>query len=143
MSPVKLGFEGYALIDGGAMNQVEINTLLRRPFAVIASVCFIGLAASPLCAGESIVGAWSTTKACKEIDRMDVEPMSVGGEDWYCTFQSVVRKGDTVTWRGKCGNPEPDHDAVVIARLSGGKLHMSENGVHWGPLRRCKPGTGR
>ncbi len=120
------------------MRQFKILTAV-----FIAPPSFLNAAALPAVAAESIVGVWSTTRACKEMDRIYIEPMAVGGEDWTCDFNSVSRKGNVVTWRGRCGSPDPEHDpdrhaATIVARLFGAKLYLSKNGESWGAHVRCK-----
>ena len=120
------------------MRQYEMLTAV-----FVALSAFPSAAAFPAVAAESIVGAWSATRACKKIDRIDISSMSLGGEDWYCTFNSVSRKGDVVTWRWRCGSPYVEDDphpyaATFVARLSGAKLYLSENGKSWGAYMRCK-----
>ena len=120
------------------MRQCKILTAV-----FVALSAFPSAAAFPAVAAESIVGAWSANRACKEIDRIDISSMSLGGEDWYCSFNSVSRKGDVVTWRGRCGSPDVEDDphpyaSTIVARLSGARLYLSENGKSWGAYKRCK-----
>ena len=95
------------------MRQCKILTAV-----FVALSAFPSAAAFPAVAAESIVGAWSANRACKEIDRIDISSMSLGGEDWYCSFNSVSRKGDVVTWRGRCGSPDVEDDPHPYASRS-------------------------
>jgi hypothetical protein len=115
-------------MGGITMSQFKILTPV-----FIALPALLNAAALPAVAAESIVGVWSSTRACNEIDRIYIEPMGLGGEDWSCDFNSVGRKVNVVTWRGRCGSPDPEHDpdrhaATIVARLSGVKLYLSKNG---------------
>jgi hypothetical protein len=117
-----------------------MRQLCRLPSIALSLPILVSTIIVALHAAESIVGSWSTTQDCKPIDTIHVSPMALVGEDWDCTFKSVTRRGDVVTWRGRCGNAIHDNDqaTTIVARLSGGQLHLSDNGKSMGTYRRCK-----
>lgn len=95
--------------------------------------------AMPAVAAESIVGTWATPGKCgRPLSTVVVEPMGLSGEDFYCDFASVSRKGDTVHWRGACTFGVDKEDNLVTARLAKGMLRYRFDRQGWnGPLQRC------
>ncbi len=90
--------------------------------------------------GRSIVGGWAPDPSqCTPIGGMiAIGPLDMGGDEFRCSFKSVSRSGDVVTWKGKCGFPTPPEPATVVARLSGEVLHLRINGNENGAYRRCR-----
>jgi hypothetical protein len=68
-----------------------------------------------------------------------VGPQSIVGEDFYCRFDSVSRKGSLVTWKGRCSAGDEDRPRTVQARLAGKNLSYRYKGVSgWSPpYARC------
>lgn len=91
-------------------------------------------------ASQSIVGTWATPGKCgRPLSTIVIAPMSLSGEDFHCDFGKIVRKGDTVRWRGTCTFGVDTSTNLVTAKLSGGKLRYQIDRDGWnGPLQRCK-----
>jgi hypothetical protein len=90
----------------------------------------------------SLIGKWSTAagKCQRPLSIIVIGPKSLAGEDFGCDFDSVSRRGDVVTFRGKCtyGADDPVSETVV-ARLQGQRLYyrfLSVRGEN-GPFARC------
>ncbi|GEM_PF-3416544 len=108
------------------------------PFTVGIALC---LAPEPAHAAErSIVGYWSPVgSGCRPMDgTIAIQPLGLVSDEMRCTFPSVVRAGNVVTWKGKCGFPENDEPATVVASTQGDTLILTINGGRNGPYRRCK-----
>lgn len=91
-------------------------------------------------AAQTIVGLWRQVGGSCQVTRgaVSIGPMHMGGDEWRCDFNDVDRKGDVVTWKGRCGFPEPFERATVKASLVGSSLHVRINGgeaAHW---ERCR-----
>jgi hypothetical protein len=90
---------------------------------------------------RSIVGTWATEGNCgRPISTIVIGPKSLTGEDFFCEFDTVSRKGNVVTWRGACtyGADAPEREEVV-ARTAGNRLYYrfrSQAGEN-GPFQRC------
>lgn len=98
------------------------------------------LAADPASAtGRSIVGFWTPQGAkCQLADgEIRIGPLGITGDDFQCAFKSVARVGETVIWKGKCGFPEDDKPAIVVAQTQGQLLRLTINGGINGPYRQC------
>lgn len=91
-------------------------------------------------AAQTIVGVWRQAGGSCQITRgaVSIGPMHMGGDEWRCDFHDVDRKGDVVTWKGKCGFPEPFERAVVKASLVGQSLYVRINGGEAARWERCR-----
>src|SRR5262245_42410071 len=70
-----------------------------------AALTFVIILADAGVAGaqQTIVGKWAIRSKCAApLSTIIIEPMALNGEDFYCEFRKVVRRGDTVQWNGKC-----------------------------------------
>jgi hypothetical protein len=106
-----------------------------------ASAVTIALAiCSPVDAAESLVGTWATPGRCgRPLSTVEVQPMGFSGEDFFCSFKTVERRGNTVRWRGPCTFGADREQATVTARLARGMLSYRINRDGWnGPLQRCR-----
>lgn len=96
--------------------------------------------AGPALAAQSIVGKWAPkTSLCNAPPAITIGPKSLVGEDFYCRFDTVLRRGSLVTWKGSCSAGDEDTPRTVQARLSGKKLsyrYQGEGGWN-GPFVRC------
>jgi hypothetical protein len=91
-------------------------------------------------AAQSLVGRWAPTAAmCNQPGAITIGPKSLVGEDFYCRFDTVKRKGSVVTWKGTCSAGDQDRARTVVAKLSGKKLLYRYKGVGgWSvPYVRC------
>lgn len=104
-----------------------------------AAALLLALSAGPALAAQTIVGIWATPGKCgRPLSTIEVEPMGLSGEDFYCEFDTVSRTGDTVRWRGTCTFGADAEKATVTARLAKGMLSYRMNQDGWnGPLQRC------
>jgi hypothetical protein len=91
-------------------------------------------------AAQSVVGKLApTAKMCNQPPAITVGAKSLVGEDFYCRFDTVSRKGSVVTWKGRCAAGDQDRRRTVFAKLSGKKLlyrYQGEGGWN-GPFVRC------
>lgn len=104
--------------------------------AALAAVSF----GSSAYAAQSIVGKWAPKASlCNAPPAITIGPKSLIGEDFYCRFDSVSRRGSFVTWKGSCSAGDEDTPQTVHARLSGKRLSYRYQGVSgWnGPFARC------
>ena len=103
---------------------------------------FALLSAAPALAGQpSIVGRWGTPgDGCSGNLSIFIQPLSLSSEDVTCTFTSVKRAGNTVTWHGTCDDAEGSAEQTVIATLNGKVLSFryEPGGNVVTGLRRCK-----
>jgi hypothetical protein len=97
---------------------------------------------------RSIVGWWGYPGAncAPAYGAISIEAMALWGDDVRCDFTSVVRKGATVTWKGKCSygqgeEVEEQANETVIATEKGGKLKLNFGALKNDepPLQRCNP----
>ena len=106
----------------------------------LAGVALAGLAGGPAGAQQSIVGKWAIDKKCgAPLSVIVIEPRELHGEDFYCEFDTVSRKGATVNWRGKCNFSENGYEPVAVtAETRGRRLYYRFVGQGWnGPFDRC------
>jgi len=107
----------------------------------ILSATLIGLVVSgPARAQQSITGKWAINKKCSApLSSIIIEPLALAGEDFYCKFGHVSRRGDSVSWRGQCNFSEEGYEpTTVTATLRGRKLFYRFAGRGWnGPFERC------
>ncbi len=91
---------------------------------------------------QTMVGTWSTIagKCTRPLSIITIGPQALSGEDFFCDFPSVQRKGDVVTWKGQCtfGGDEAKPETVT-ARLAGKQLYygFKSYGGENGPFVRC------
>jgi hypothetical protein len=108
-------------------------------FRLWATLLAAGFAGSAQ-AAQSIVGTWAPSSAtCNAPPAITIGPKSLVGEDFYCRFDTVSRKGSVVTWKGRCSAGDEDKARTVQAKLSGKKLsyrYQGESGWN-GPFVRC------
>ncbi len=109
---------------------------LFRLFAIFAAVVLSGSAF----AAQSLVGKWAPSAGmCNAPPAITIGPKSLVGEDFTCRFDTVSRKGGTVTWKGRCSSGDTDRPRTIIAKRSGKKMYyrtVGEGG--WtGPYVRC------
>jgi hypothetical protein len=97
------------------------------------------LAGPALAEGRTIVGRWAPDpKNCvPSAGAIVVGPLSLTADDMACEFGSVVRQGDQVTWRGKCGFGDSSTPATVVATLNGPTLSVRVNRQAADIYRRC------
>ena len=75
------------------------------------------LFASEANAARTIVGTWDFEgQNC--LAPIRIGPKSLVSDDVNCTFATVSRKGDVVTWKGVCDSAEGSSAQTVIASLS-------------------------
>ena len=91
-------------------------------------------------AAETIVGYWQPTDgSCSPSGGgIYIGPKEIVGDEFSCQFKDVSRRGDVVTWAGRCGFPEPMQRSTVVASLRGRLLTVAVNGGQNGPYRRCQ-----
>jgi hypothetical protein len=127
-------FSAFRLHSSGARHLANFKTNRTVPnmknLLIPVAAALIALA-TPALAAESIVGSWDNEDCSRP---MRIGPMSLQANETVCHFDSVKRKGDTVTWKGEC-----DGEArTVTADLSGGKLFVFfDNGNSFVNLNRC------
>jgi hypothetical protein len=113
---------------------------LRSPAAALLHLLIAITIAPSAHAQQSIVGGWAIKGQCaRPLSKIDIEPRGLSGEDFYCEFDTVARKGDTVRWTGKCNFSENGYEKTnVTAQLRGRKLYYQINRLGWnGPFDRC------
>ena len=114
---------------------------MNRNVVRLASWIFAcGLSLGSGTARESIVGTWATPGRCGvPLSTVTIEPRRFSGEDFFCSFDSVSRQGDTVRWQGRCVfGADPPKPSSVTARLQGTGLSYRIGADGWnGPLQRC------
>jgi hypothetical protein len=106
---------------------------------LLATLLSAGFAGSAF-AAQSIVGTWApAANLCNQPPAITVGPKSLVGEDFYCRFDTVSRKGPLVTWKGRCSAGDEDRSQTVYAKLSGKRLLYRRRGESgWnGPFVRC------
>jgi hypothetical protein len=92
--------------------------------------------ASPAFSAESIVGTWDNEDCSRP---MVIGQLSLQANDTICHFDSVKRKGDTVTWKGDCNGKR----TTVVAELSGGALSVDIGDQNnFVGLKRCNGKAG-
>lgn len=67
-----------------------------------------------------------------------IRPLAIVGDEMRCDFDKVARSGDRVTWRGRCGFPEPARPMTVVAALRGETLLIRYDGMPPDIYRRCR-----
>ena len=113
--------------------------MTHRMFHVVAALGAL-MAVTGAQAQQTIVGAWAIKGQCsRPLSKIDIEPKGLSGEDFYCSFDTVARSGDTVRWTGKCNFSENGYEkTAVMAQLRGQKLYYQINRLGWnGPFDRC------
>jgi hypothetical protein len=108
--------------------------------AVAASV--VQAQESQTSARQTMVGTWSTIagQCTRPLSIIKIGPQALSGEDFFCEFPSVQRKGDVVTWKGQCTFGGDDaKPETVTARLAGKQLYygIKSYGGENGPFVRC------
>lgn len=101
----------------------------------------IGLLATPAVAGgRTIVGDWAPDPSTcfPSAGAVNISPMSLVADEMSCSFKSVARTGDQVTWRGSCNFADRAVPAVVVATLQGERLSVRVNNQQTDTYRRCK-----
>jgi hypothetical protein len=96
---------------------------------------------------KTIVGWWAYPGGlCAPIaGAISIEPMALWSDDVRCDFTSVVRDGNTVTWKGSCGygqgsEVEEVPNETVTATEIDGKLELKFGSLGDEPaLERCNP----
>jgi hypothetical protein len=119
---------------------------MQIPIVVIraALACLIvvpAMGAGVAQAQQTIVGKWAIRSKCgAPLSVIVIEPLGLSGEDFYCSFDTVRRSGDTVAWKGKCNFSENgDEPSAVTAQLRGQRLYYRFAGMGWnGPFNRCR-----
>ncbi len=108
--------------------------------SILLPVVLLGLAAPASAAGRTIVGEWAPDPAnCLPFaGAMKISAMSMVADDMSCSFKSVTREGDQVTWRGGCSYGNKAVPSVVVATLRGETLAVRINGKPGETYRRCK-----
>lgn len=110
----------------------------------ISTLVLVAGFANPAYAARTIVGNWAPVGAsCKELSTIQIGPKSIIGEDFYCQFRTVQRRGLVVTWKGRCTFGDTEERVTVVAKTSGDKLvyrtYRPAHGGGWnGPYKRCK-----
>ena len=115
--------------------------LRRRALVTVVAV----LAGSPaLAGGRSIVGDWAPDpRQCRPVDgAVRIAPLGMAGDEFACTFKSVSRAGDVVTWRGSCSFADRSKASTVVAALQDDRLSVRIDGNALGSYRRCRAGSG-
>ena len=109
--------------------------------ALAIALMFAAVGADIAEAQETIVGKWAIRSKCATpLSIVEIEPLGLSGEDFYCSFNTVRRSGDTVQWKGKCNFSENgDEPSTVTAQLRGQRLYYRFAGMGWnGPFNRCR-----
>lgn len=108
--------------------------------SILLSVGLLGLAAPASAAGRTIVGEWAPDPAnCLPFaGAMKISPMGMVADEMSCSFKSVVREGEQVTWRGGCSFGSKAVPSVVVATLRGETLAVRINGQPADTYRRCR-----
>ena len=121
-----------------------MGATMKRPprIAIVAAVLATGWGTSGQAAGRTVSGDWAPdASACTPVDGLiSIGPLSLIGDELACRFRDVSRRGDVVTWHGRCGQPEPAGAATVVARLAGDSLRVTVDGRESGTYRRCPDG---
>ena len=115
---------------------MKTASALTLPTGVLIAA-FLGV---PAGAQQSIVGKWAIDGKCgAPLSVIVIEPLGLAGEDFYCDFDKVSRKGETVSWRGKCNFSEEGYElSTVTAQKRGKRLYYRFAGRGWnGPFDRC------
>jgi hypothetical protein len=124
---------------------------MRNSALVLALTVAAGLAVSASAvqaqddrtpARQTIVGTWLTIagQCTLPLSIIKIGPQALSGEDFFCNFPSVQRKGDVVTWKGQCTfGSEAAKPETVTARLAGKQLYycIKSYGGENGPFVRC------
>ncbi|MDE4914556.1 hypothetical protein PQI07_28220 [Methylobacterium sp. 092160098-2] len=107
---------------------------------ILVSVGILAVASPAMAAGRSIVGEWAPDPAnCLPFaGAMKISAMSMVADEMSCSFRSVVRDGDKVTWRGGCSSGSKDVPSVVVATLHGETLAVRINNQPADTYRRCR-----
>ena len=111
-----------------------------HPFVFPAGLVVAALLGGPAAGQQSIVGKWAIDRKCgAPLSVIVIEPRQLHGEDFYCEFDSVSRKGERVDWRGKCNFSEAGYEpSAVTAEMRGRRLYYRFAGLGWnGPFDRC------
>jgi hypothetical protein len=114
--------------------------MLRSAFALTVLIA----AAAPAFAekNRSIIGVWGLeAETCTiESGALRIEAKRMSGADVDCRFDTVSRKGATVTWTGICDDAEGSSRQTVTATERKGRLTIrySPGGNIIENLRRCK-----
>lgn len=115
---------------------------MTKLFRLLPIAAILFLPAIQAEAARSIVGKWADSKSdCSKGDIVKIGPRSIDSGYVICHFNSVKRKGSTVTWGGACHvdsarRPETG-DGTVVAVEKNGKLSIDGLGFGMGPLVRC------
>lgn len=113
------------------------------PAKVGLTLACLALLSAPAAAQQTMVGKWAVGGKCaRPLSIVVIEPMGLSGEDFYCEFTSVRRKGNTVRWAGRCNFSENGYEPTkAVAKLDGAKLRYRFVGLGWnGPFVRCPAG---
>jgi hypothetical protein len=93
-------------------------------------------------AAETIVGRWDypQNRCATPVSVLTIRPLSLSSESLFCKFNTVKRRGNTVTWKGVCEFADSTSKETVTARLRNGRLALSfaSRGIRLSNLRRCK-----
>lgn len=111
----------------------------RLAMTAIAVSAFCAMADAN--AQQTIVGVWAgSAEGCSDpTDRVQIRPMSLSGTEFSCTFDSVRRSGNVVTWVGVCSDDGTTDRTTVTARLNGSRLVIHYSGGNTtAPLVRCR-----
>ena len=96
--------------------------------------------ATPALAAQSIVGTWAPDPGrCTPVDgTVSIGAKSLTADEMSCTFDTVARSGDVVTWTGRCSDGMTRTPATVTAVLRDRRLTVTVNGQAWESVRRCR-----
>lgn len=106
---------------------------------MILTMTLLGGSEAASASGRTIVGEWAPDpRQCTPMaGAISILPLAIVGDDMRCDFSGVSRAGDVVTWRGRCGFPDPAKPTTVVAALRGEALSIRFNGSAPNQFRRC------
>lgn len=107
---------------------------------ILVAVGLLAATAPAMAAGRTIVGDWAPdpSSCFPSAGAVNISAMSLVADEMSCTFKSVARTGDQVTWKGRCSFADRAVPSVVVATLQGERLSVRVNGQSPDTYRRCR-----